>query len=126
MSDLLQSGASWLATTLRNHAAQTVTYRRPHTGGSQSVELAATIGRSEIEEQQADGTLVKYEIRDYLIDVADLVLAGVAVLPEDGDLIEETLGGATAVYEILRDGDEPWRYSDVYHTRLRIHTKRIK
>jgi hypothetical protein len=64
--------------------------------------------------------------RDFLIHAADLILAGEPTLPERGDLIRETQGGRTFVYEVMAPGKEPpWRWSDVFRKVLRIHTKQI-
>ncbi len=119
--DLLKTGSDWLADQLKTHAATTVTYWR----GTESVELAATIGRSEWEVETADGVVEKIESRDFLCHAADLALAGAPVTPEPGDLIRETDGAVTRVYEVLAPAGAPaWRYSDPYRKLIRVHTKR--
>lgn len=99
-----------------------VTYRR----GTESVDLTATVGESVVEVADESGFLVREELRDYLIDAADLVLSGVQVEPRKGDRIEETIDGALHVHEVRAPAQEPvFRHSDRARTRLRVHTKLI-
>jgi predicted MarR family transcription regulator len=54
------------------------------------------------------------------------VLGGSPTLPERGDLIRETQGAKTFIYEVMAPGKEPpWRWSDVFRKVLRIHTKQV-
>jgi len=118
--DLLKKGSAWLEQQRHTHMASPVTYSR----GEHSVELQATVGRSEIEQQDANGTLVVAEPRDYLIRCEGLVLDGATRLPQPGDLITEAVGGNERTFEVMAIGSEPcWRYSDQYHQTFRIHTK---
>ena len=122
VSDVLARGLAWLEDQRHQHLTQTVTYRR----GTDSVELAATIGRTEFEQADEYGIVRRTESRDYLVRTEDLVLTGSATLPKSGDRILETDGGATFVYEVMAPGSEPpYRYSDPYRRTLRIHTKFI-
>jgi len=123
MPDLLQSGSDWLADQLKEHAARTVVYRR----GAGEVSVQATIGRTLLKlDDGYGGVRMEWTDRDFLIHAADLVLNGVAVLPERGDLIRETQGGKVIVYEVMAPGKEPpWRWSDVFRKVLRVHTKQV-
>jgi len=104
------------------HLARPVTYCR----GEESVEVRATIGRTVFETADAYGVVEHSESRDFLIQAADLVFDGQAVLPERGDRIRETQDGKTFVYEVMAPGQEPhYRFSDVYRRTLRIHTKQV-
>jgi hypothetical protein len=86
----------------------------------------ATIGKTTFELDDGYGVLVRHESRDFLVLAADLVLAGVPVIPQRGDRIEETQGDATFVYEVSAPAKEPcWRFSDAFRKTLRIHTKEI-
>jgi hypothetical protein len=99
-----------------------VTYQR----GGDSVEMAATIGRTEFEQADEFGAIHKIEARDYLVLTTDLVLSGVQTLPKAGDQVRETDGAKTFVYEVMAPGTEPpFRYSDPYRRTLRIHTKHV-
>jgi hypothetical protein len=125
--DVLDKGSAWLEDQRNRHMTRTVTYQR----GGDSVELSATIGRTEFEQADEFGVIHEIESRDFLMRTADLVLAGAQTLPRTGDRIRETdlsagqAGGTkTFVYEVLAPGNEPpFRYSDPFRRTLRIHTK---
>ena len=122
MADILETGSNWLQEQRKKHATREVTYRR----GVDSVSVQATVGRTMFEQDDGSGVIIRTQIRDYLIDPADLVLAGQPTLPERGDRIEEAEGGKKFTYEVMPLGTEPhWRYSDPYRKTLRIHTKHI-
>ena len=122
MADLLETGSNWLQSQCKTHATRAVTYRR----GVDSVLVQATVGRTVFEQDDGSGVIVRTEVRDYLIDTADLVLAGQPALPERGDRVEEIDAGKKFTYEVMPLGTEPhWRYSDPYRTTLRVHTKHI-
>jgi len=119
--NLLTTGSDWLADTLKDHAGTAVTYYR----GALSVDLTATVGQSERDVEGADGVLITAESHDFLILTADLILGGQQVEPAPGDLIRETAGGTTYVWEVLPIGGVPcWRYSDPDRKAIRIHTKK--
>ena len=123
MADLLNQGSAWLEGQRKKHATRDVTYRR----GMESVVVKATIGRTVFEQDDGAGVIVRTQVRDYLIDTADLVLAGQQTLPEKGDRIEETDAGQQFVHEVLPlGGEQHWRYSDPYRRALRIHTKLVE
>ena len=123
MSDLLETASNWLEEKRTQHASRVVTYAR----GEQSVEVAATVGKTTFEVDDGYGVLVRHESRDFLVLAADLVLDAEQVLPNRGDRIRETQGSMVYVYEVLAPGKEPcWRYSDPYRKTLRIHTKQIE
>ncbi len=122
MADLLERGSAWLEDQRTRHLTRTVTYER----GGKTVDVQATIGRTEFEQADEFGVIHKTESRDYLLLTADLVLEGVQTLPKAGDHVRETDGPATFVYEVMAPGDEPpFRYSDPYRRTLRIHTKHV-
>jgi hypothetical protein len=122
MPDLLETGSAFLDDQRHQHMTRTVTYQR----GADSVELAATIGRTEFEQADDYGVVHKIESRDFLVRTADLVLASEQTLPKAGDRIRETEGSQTFVYEVMAPGTEPpFRYSDSYRKTLRIHTKQV-
>jgi hypothetical protein len=124
MSDLLNTGSDWLADQLKTHASRQAVYRR----GSLEVAVQATVGRTLLKlDDGYGGVRMEWTDRDFLIQAADLVLGGVAVLPERGDLIRETQGTTTFIYEVMAPGKEPpWRWSDVFRKLLRIHTKQVR
>ncbi len=123
MSDLLNKGSAWLEGQRKKHATREVTYRR----GADAVAVKATIGRTLFEQDDGAGVTVRVQVRDYLIDTVDLVLAGNQTLPAKGDRIEEIDAGQKHTYEVLSlGGEQHWRYSDPYRRTLRIHTKLIE
>jgi len=122
LTNLLQIGASWLADQMKTHASIDVTYER----GAEQVPVKATVGKTEFEIDDGSGVIERFQSRDYLIHAADLVLGGVETLPVAGDLIRETQGTKTFVYEVMAPGDEPhYRYSDPFRKLLRIHSKHV-
>ena len=122
MGDLLRTGSDWLEAMRHKHASRTVTYRR----GAASVELAATVGRTEYDVDTGHGIVERYESRDYLLRTADLVLGGAAGTPQAGDRIEEVIAGDTVVYAVMAPANEPvWAYSDPGRITMRVHTKQV-
>ncbi|QDT62365.1 hypothetical protein SV7mr_49130 [Stieleria bergensis] len=122
MTDMLRDGQAWLAEKLKTHASRLVTYQRDDA----EADLPATIGRSFYEQDDGEGIVTRSQVRDFLIDTADLLLSPIGSLPKRGDWILETEDGATFTYEVMSLGGEPaWRYSDPFRLKLRIHTKLI-
>ena len=122
MANLFETGTAWLADQLKTHASADVIYVR----GADQVPVKATIGKTEFELDDGSGIVVRIQSRDFLIHTADLVLGGVETLPVAGDLIRETQGTNTFVYEVMAPGNEPhYRYSDPFRKLLRIHSKHV-
>lgn len=123
MTDLLNSASDWLLDTLKASASVEVTLRR---GASATPNLKATIGRTTFEEQQGEEVFHRFESRDYIIQVNDYQIAGVATEPQAGDTFDEVRNGKTYRYQIMSDGFESqWRFSDPFKKAYRIHTKQI-
>ena len=77
---------------------------------------------------QEDGEAVieRLRTRDYLVNVADLLLDGIAIKPEDGDRIIETINGTETEFEVgSQDASQPYTFSDFGRTQYRIHTKQV-
>jgi len=122
MVDLLARGSAWLDDQRTRHLTRLVVYER----GGDSVEIAATVGRTVFEQADDYGIIHRTESRDYLVLATNLVLAGVQTLPKAGDRIRETDGDKVFVYEVMAPGGEPpYRFSDPYRRTLRIHTKQV-
>lgn len=121
MADLLATAASWVASQQKSHLSQTVIYVR----GQLSVSVSATLGQSEEETFENGGTLVNSRSKDFIIDTADLILDSATVLPKRGDIIKQTIDSVVHKFEVMTENanEPPWRYTDDYQTRLRIHTK---
>jgi hypothetical protein len=125
MTDMLQTGVSWLLGKLQTSIAQTITYSR----GALSVTLLATLGRKLLKVNDGSGnTRVEVTDADFLIEASLLVFEpdDRPLLPERGDRIAVTLNGNDLVFEVLPYGDEPvFRWSDPYETILRVHGKLV-
>lgn len=121
MVNLLQAGATWQAARLAEIAAVSVTLRRT---GETDVTVSATPGRTPLEVDNGDGTSLRFESRDYLIEAADYAFAGTVTEPAEGDLILETISGVTRTYAVLPiPGESCWRYCDQNRVLIRVHTK---
>jgi len=122
MADLLAQGSAWLEAQRTAHMTRTVSYQR----GAESLEVAATVGKTVFEVDKGYGIVERLEARDYLVLAGDLVLGGQPALPKAGDRVREVQGTAAFVYEVMAPGNEScWRYSDPYRQTLRIHTKLV-
>ena len=118
MVDLLEQGAAWLGDQRAAFASHPVVYSR----GAANVTLRAALGSTNTEFQDASGMIEQYQSRDFIVQAAELILGGVAVLPQRGDRITD--GAAT--YEVLAPtGMECWKWSDPYRLAIRIHTKEV-
>lgn len=72
------------------------------------------------------GFALSTSFRDYLIDVADYVIDGVATTPALHDQIIEMVNGVTCIFEVLHDGtDTVADHDDTNQTFWRIHTKEV-
>lgn len=122
MTDMLRQGQRWLSDKLSKHASCEVVYRR----GELGVFLRATIGQSSYQQDDGEGTIVRSQVRDFLINTDELLLSVIGSLPRRGDQIIEE-GETIAVFEVMSLGsDPPWRYSDPFRHKLRIHTKQVE
>lgn len=123
MADLLKIANTWLQTQRGLHMARLVTYSR----GVDGVELLATIGRTEFEQDDGYNLVQRSEARDFIIDAEALEIKGSPVTPAEGDQVRMTREpGKVDVYEVAAFGAEPpYRWSDAYHTTYRVHTKHV-
>lgn len=123
MADLFRTASDWLTGQRHQYATSQVVYRR----GDRTVELNATIGRTQYEQDDGYGVVMRAEARDYIVRAIDLALDGVQTTPEVGDRIEETMCGNVYVYEVLPIGssEQHWRHADPFRQTMRIHTKLV-
>lgn len=120
--DLLRIGSAWLQAQRRAHMTTTVTYRR----GAVALSVPATVGKSGFSVDNGLGIFERIEMRDYLIDVADLASLGE---PQRGDIIDDADDAGNAIrYEVSAPsaGEPCFAYTDA-PTRVayRIHTKDV-
>jgi hypothetical protein len=121
---LLEWGQSWLNNQLQQFASREVVYQRE----ASALTVQATVGRTLLKlDDGYGGVLLQWTDRDFLIRAEDLVIAGQTILPQRGDRVHEVQSGVTYTYEVLAPGKEPvWKWSDLYRSLLRIHTKQIQ
>ena len=120
MTDLLSIGGAWLQGKRRAHMARTVTYKR---GASTATISNATVGETVFRIDTGYGVFERHETRDYIVAVSDL---GALSPPQRGDQIREVIDGVTEIFEVMAPGAEPdWKYHDLDHSELRIHTKHV-
>lgn len=108
---------------LQGTAGVAVTYSR----GAASVEIALAVpGQTPVSIEDEAGVSIRGKRADWIIMAADLVLGGVAVLPEVGDQIRVAAATGTAVYEVQRlAGEGHCVACDQKQTAFRIHTRLI-
>lgn len=116
MADLLERGSRWLEEQRDKYCTRTVTYKR----GADSIDVQATVGRTEFKTDDGETVRIEFTDRDFLILSADLVLSGGPTLPVRGDKIHETQEDKVYVFEVM-----DWRYSDLYRQTFRIETKLV-
>jgi len=122
MADLLKIACDWLGGMRLKHASQLVTYSR----GNSSVNVQATLGKTDYEVADESGLTVQAVATDFLIAADQLVLDGIRTLPRPGDRIRLADGEQVKVYEVLDlAGGGHYRPSDPYGVTLRIHTKLV-
>lgn len=118
--DLLAFGAAWLSEQRHRHLTRPITYRR----GSRTIEMRATVGRTNWEVDDGHGYLERFESRDFVVRSSDLVHDGRSWRPLAGDRITEA--GSSAIYEVMSPPREPvWRNADPDGISIRIHSKRV-
>jgi hypothetical protein len=123
MADLLADANAWLQGVRHDKATQPVRYEN----GSEHVDIQATIGRTLFESETSSGTRLVDESRDFLVRTQDLDFGGGPQEPRRGDLVKETVGNQTFIYEVMPFGplEESWRYSGPYRKTLRVHTRLV-
>ena len=123
-TDVMSRGVSWLEGKLRAYAAKPIVYRR----GESATSLCATPGQTLLKLADDFGSVrLEWTDRDMVVSASDLVLDGVPVRPQRGDVIEYVEDGNLNIFEVLPFGTEPhWRFADPYQKLIRIHLKRIR
>ena len=116
---VFRTAAQWLQQKRLDNATVPVTYKR----GGDSLAMEAQVGLTVYEEVDADGVVIRFESRDYLIAL-DEFEAPITMPPQIGDEIEETQDSATYTYRVTSiPGGQAYR-RDAHRLRVRIHTKR--
>ena len=115
MSDLLASGAAWLAGQLAAGASRSVRYSR----GADYGTVNATIGTSRFESQGTSGVIEQWESRDFVIKAGTLPFGE----PLRHDKIVETVNGVDVTYEVTSPRGVPvFHWGDAFRQTVRVHT----
>jgi hypothetical protein len=115
MSDLLASGASWLAGQLSASASRSVRYYRAANYGV----ISAAVGTSRFESQGTSGVIEQWESRDFLVKAGTLPFGE----PLRHDKIVETVNGVDITYEVTSPRGVPvFHYGDAFRQTVRVHT----
>jgi len=119
MSDLIQQALAGLPKLLPKRI---VRYVR----GVDYVDIDVTVGGTRVDYEDESGVHVRAEIRDYLIVPGELILSDVVIVPTEGDEIIDSNEGDTSTFQIMNSIEGiGWRYTDRYHTLLRVHTREV-
>jgi hypothetical protein len=125
MANMLEEGMAFLAGEMIEHCSALVIVQV----GTLEILVSAVKGRSEIEVDDGVGEvrLISSD-RDYIFKTADLVIAGVAQLPERHWRIREAVGGVVEVYEVLAPDKrkQVFNWCDEFRTAVRVHCKLVK
>jgi hypothetical protein len=115
MSDMLASGASWLAGQLSASASRSVRYYR----GTNYGVISAAVGTSRFESQGTSGVIEMWESRDFVIKAGTLPFGE----PLRHDKIVETVNGVDVTYEVTSPRGVPvFHYGDAFRQTVRVHT----
>lgn len=87
------------------------------------VRVQAVVGRTRVQADGQEGFKVHTEYRNYLIDAADLKLAGETFEPANGHWVIHEARKFEVQPEI--PGQLPWRWSDRQFIRYRIDTREV-
>lgn len=114
-NNLLERASVWLARQRRAFVSVRVLYV---TQSGKVIRCHATVGRTAFNAPNEYGVIVRTHSRDFLITQLEL-----SHEPTYGDIIV----WQDRIYEVLApEGKCVWRWSDLFHTTKRIHTKFFK
>lgn len=120
MGNALQEAVEWLNRIREQHAATTVEVYN----GETTIEVPATVDRTNFRTFDEAGNYIRYTERDFIIRADALVFAGVQRLPTRDWRIRLTTGLRHFTYQVSAPpGEQVFRYSDHAGVALRIHTK---
>lgn len=115
MPNLMNRGASWLATRLQTAGGRSVSYQR---GNDDPVSLTGTPTKHVYEVVNSEGGLTQVEIWDWILTLTDLGFE-----PWQGDLITESLNSAARTYRVSKIGDQPcFTWLDTSGVMLLVHS----
>lgn len=108
--------------TRNSYAVVPIIYKRENT----EISTCATPARTVFKYQDRFNITQRKDVRDYIMNVNDIVINNEAVVPEKGDIIIEDTEFQRFCYEVQAFNQEPeWQYSGAFRLAIRIHTKKI-
>lgn len=117
MTNLIDDGAAWLVDRLKESAGRTSVYIR---GGKRTTITAVRVAQDETA-QDANGIPITIRDHELMIAVADLTHE-----PRAGDIIEETVRGATVRWEVVpRGGGPAWEWWDQANAAYRVFVQEV-
>lgn len=125
MTNMFNIGAKFLNDQMHAKASVSVGYLR---AGFDQIDIQARIGRTESDSINNNGLVVQHKSRDFIVQVADLVIDGVLAIPLRNDLVIEDDGlGFNLIYEVVSQNDDAvYSFSDAFRNAFRIHTKLLR
>jgi hypothetical protein len=119
--DMMAAGAEMVRDKMKAHASTPAIYRR----ADLRITVDATPGKTDMETADAAGGIVSATVPDFLIDPAQVLIAGRPVEPEPGDTLTIIRAGKTCVYKVLPRGETCFEWCDPSHKQMRVHTKLV-
>lgn len=103
------------------NANDPIVYRR----GAVTQAMTATLGTSNFAQTDMQGVEVIYASQDFRIQVEELLLNGVAIIPDVNDEIDHVdKFGRTRTYKVLPMSNVPaYTWAEPEHIAYRVHTK---
>ena len=121
MSDLLQSGITWLADRLGESASQAIVLRR----GAVEVNTQGTLSSSLIQLETGGGSILTVESADWAV-VATAWATLSPAEPQAGDFIDWVTATETRIYQVFpADGEHCYQDLGGRTVLLSVHTKLV-
>ena len=118
MPTLIDRGAAWLGTKLKDAAGVDVVYVR---GSSESEPITGTVARYDYEVMQDDGAILLVTSYDWTFTTSDLPHT-----PRSGDRLRATLNGVASEFEVAPIGKLPCQQRlDAAGILTLAHTKKV-
>lgn len=76
-----------------------------------------------VEEMSDGGGIVSVEYQDFGINVSQYIIAGITVLPKEGDRFTNALG---EIFQVIELGGEVFKFTTSKRKRYLIHTTQVQ
>jgi hypothetical protein len=95
-----------------------------HRGATSNMSITAQVSVSDHDITDSEGFQTVVRSRDFVVNVADLVINSVAITPRAGDRIKIVVGTETHTYTVMQLPDKDcYDWLDLIRTAYVIHTK---